>query len=192
MKHLFYAFAIIFFASCNDKKLDITVKTYLSNEQASKLKLDVVRYVEDLPRLAKIETKFDTVFDKDYKKLANRLELLNAYKNLENDTLYFAVSKIAPSLKLKKNATVGKLVYDKEGKISFYEEGFRTWKMEVLELETVTEMLFQKYIQNQNLSEFYTKNSNGKFIIEFPDDYNKYDREARRWIFTGDSSFMVK
>lgn len=176
--------------SCSEKKLNVDVKTHLNIEQQKNLKYDVIRYIQDLPRNATQQNKFDTIFDAPYKKMADSLDILNAYKNLESDTLYFAVAKIAPSLKLKKVATVGKLVYDKNHKIQYYEETFRTWKMEVPELKETTEMLFKKFIQGKDLSEFYTKNSNGKFIIEFPDDNNKYDTKSRQWIFNGNKDLM--
>ncbi len=54
--------------------------------------------------------------------------------------------------------------------------------MEVPELRTVSEMLFKKYIQGEDLSPFYTRNANGKFIIEFPDENVSYDKEKRMWI----------
>lgn len=176
--------------SCSEKKLNVDVKTHLNIEQQKNLKYDVIRYIQDLPRNATQQNKFDTIFDAPYKKMADSLDILNTYKNTESDTLYFAVAKIAPSLKLKKVATVGKLVYDKNQKIQYYEEAFRTWKMEVPELKKTTEMLFQKFIQGEDLSEFYTKNSNGKFIIEFPDDNNKYDTKSRQWIFNGNKDLM--
>lgn len=176
--------------SCKQEKKEIKPIAYLTIEQQSNLKLDIIRYIDDLAKYATNENKFDTIFDKEYKEKANKIELMFAYKNPENDTLFFAVAKIAPSLKLKKVATVGKLVYDKNQKISFFQEGFRTWKMEINELDTTTEMLFQKYILNEDLSEFYTKNSNGKFIIEFPDDNNYYDTKTRSWKFSGDKNLM--
>ena len=174
--------------SCEPKKLDINVDKHLSIGQQNKLKNDIVRYIEDLPKYATKQNKFDTIFDKDYKPLAEKLELLNAYKSDKNDTLFFAIAKIAPSLKLKKATTAGKLVYDQSGKIVFYEERFRTWKMEVPELKAATEMLFQNYVQGKDLSQFYTKNSQGKFLIEFPDDLNSYDTKSRIWIFVGDKN----
>ena len=191
MNRLFFLLAFsIFIFSCSEKKLDIKPKTYLSDEQQSKLKFDVIRYVDDMAKYATHLNKFDTIFNKEYLQKADKLDLLYAYKSSENDTLYFAVSKIAPSLKLKKVATVGKLVYDENQKISYYEESFRTWKMEIPELAKTTEMLFQKFIKNEDLSEFYTKNSKGKFIIEFPDDNNRFDTNSRQWIFSGNQDLL--
>lgn len=178
----------VLFVSCKQEKKEIKPIAFLSPEQQSKLRLDVVRYIDDLAKYATDANKFDTIFDKEYQEKANKTDLMFAYKNPENDTLFFAIAKIAPSLKLKKAATVGKLVYDKNQKIVFYEEGFRTWKMEVPELTITTEMLFQKYIRNEDLSQFYTKNSSGKFIIEFPDDNNTYDSKTRSWQFRGEKN----
>lgn len=185
MKNIFYLFIIILSVSCAEKKLDIATEKYLTTEQQKSLKYDVVRYIEKLPKYANKQNKFDTIFDKPYRKMADSLAILFAYKNTKTDTLYFAIAKKAPSLKIKKTSTLGKLVYDKNQKITFYEESYRTWKMEVPELQSTTEMLFQKYIQNRDLSEYYTKNSKGKYIIEFPDEYSTYDTNNREWKFNG-------
>ncbi len=183
MKNIFYLAFICLAFSCADKKLDIKTESYLSVEQQNKLKFDVVRYIEKLPKYATEQNKFDTIFDREYRKLADKLEVMYAYKNPENDTLFFAIAKVAPSLKVKKTVTAGKLVYDNAGKLSYYEERFRTWKMDVLTLKTESDKLFQKYIQNQDLTPYYTKNSQGKFLIEFPDDNNTFDTQKRKWVF---------
>ena len=43
-------------------------------------------------------------------------------------------------------------------------------------------MLFIKYINNEDLSPYYSRNANGKFIIEFPDENVSYDKEKRIWV----------
>jgi hypothetical protein len=99
----------------------------------------------------------------------------------EDNYIYFAVSKIAPSIKLKKTTTVGKLKFDKNDSIVFYQEAFRTWKMEPKELEEKTKLLFYKYLNNEDLSDYYTVNSNPEFYIEFPDEMTKFDTISRTW-----------
>ena len=44
-----------------------------------------------------------------------------------------------------------------------------------------SKLIFEKYIQGEDLTEYNTKNSKGDFFIEFPDDINYYDSNLRRW-----------
>ena len=182
-------FSLLLFG-CKPEPKNISPNTYLSPEQQTKLKNDVVRYIDDLAKYANHQNKFDTIFDKEYAQKADKLDLIFVYKLSENDTIFFAISKIAPSMKIKKVVTAGKLIYNKTQKISYYQESFRTWKMEIPDLEKSTAMMFQKFVNNDDLSEFYTKNSNGKFLIEFPDDNNFFDTNARLWKFKGDKTLL--
>jgi len=53
--------------------------------------------------------------------------------------------------------------------------------MEIPELKSKSKLLFENYIDGNDLSKFYTKNSKGEFFIEFPDDINYYDTDLRKW-----------
>lgn len=178
MKYIALLFLALAFSCQQPKKT--TPSDYLSPVEQESFKYSIVRYTNGLPKRATDETKFDNGFDAEYRDMATRNNLLYYYK-ADDSTVYFAVTRIAPSLKIKRVATVGKLKYGKDKEITEYEEGFRTWKMEEKELEEKTAMLFDKYINGEDLSEYYTKNSGGKFIIEFPDDNVKYNKENRRW-----------
>lgn len=166
--------------SCKEEK-NINPATQLQPKEQENFKYAVSRYVIKAPKKVTLNTRFTEVNDAHYKEEAQKSDLLYYYKDDESNTVYFAITKIAPSLKLKKNATVGKLKYDDKGEISEYEEGFRTWKMEEPELKKKTEMLFKKYIDGDDVSEYYTKNSKGELYIEFPDDMNYYDKPSRSW-----------
>lgn len=192
MKKIIVLTIILSFFACADKKSDITVSKFLTDTEVQRLKSDVVRYIEDLPRLATHKNKFDTIFNKEYAKKALKLKVMFAYKSDKTDTLYFAVSKIAPSLIQKRVAVGLKMVYDESRKITFYQEKFRTWKMTDTKLEEITATIFQDFIQQKDLSKYYTKNSNGKFLIEFPDDKNFYDTKTRTWQFKGDQRLLAK
>ncbi len=65
--------------------------------------------------------------------------------------------------------------------IVYYEEICRTWKMEEDELKTKTAMLFEKVLNEEDLSPYLTKNSSPEFYIEFLDDLNYYDVKDRIW-----------
>lgn len=182
MKNILFLgiFFLLFGCVSNTKKTN--PDDFLTKTEQSNFKYSIVRYYDDIAPKATHETKFDTVFNSYYKKKSEASDLLFYHFDTENKTAYFAITKIAPSLKLKKVATLGAVSYNEDGSIKTYEEKYRTWKMLVPELKEKTTMLFEKYINGEDLSPFYTKNSNGQFIIEFPDDVTKYDLNQRKWI----------
>ncbi len=134
-----------------------------------------------MARNASQSTKFDTIYNSEYQTRAEKLDVLFYYKDSITNTNYFAVTKIAPSLKLKKVATVGQLKFGRDGQIIHYEEAFRTWKMEPKELKEKTQMLFTKFINKEDLSEYFTVNSNPEYYIEFPDEMTTFDTISRSW-----------
>jgi hypothetical protein len=179
--YLILSLAFVVF-SCTKEKINSTPDYYLSQEQQEEFKLSIVRYYEKLPKKnATHETKFDTLHDSYYIKKAQNSDLMHLYIDSDS-TYYFAIAKIAPSLVVKKVTTIGKLKKDKSGAITYYEEAIRTWKMEEKELKEKTNLLFEKYVNKEDLTPYYTKNSGNDFYIEFPDDTNTYNVEQRRWV----------
>lgn len=176
----FCLFLFILLLSCKQEQVNCNPDFYLSKKEQDSFKYKIVRYIQRLPKYATEENKFDAQFNDYYKNSLKECNLLFYYKDKKNN-IFFAISKIAPSIKLKQTATVGKLKLEANGEIPYYEEVFRTWKMEPKELVAKTKMLFTKLINNEDLSDFYTKNSNPEFYIEFPDDMNYYDSESREW-----------
>lgn len=149
-------------------------------EDMEAFKYSIMRYTGKLPGKADHITKFDTIFDSHYQNLATQHDLLFYEKS--GDTVYFLITRMAPSLYEKKVAIGGKLSYGKDGRISYYEEAFRTWKMLVPELEQKAELLFGLYLSGKDLSPYYTINSKGVEYIEFPDEDVYYDTEKRFWV----------
>ena len=182
MKNIFTFFILLFLFSCQKENYVIIPTNYLSVSEQEDFIYSVSRYINKLPSKATNKTKFDSIFDEEYKDAAKKNELLFYYFDKENDEIYFAITKIAPSLKLKRVATVGKLKKNKNGEIINYEEEFRTWKMEVPELKNKTKTLFETYIKGNDLKPFYTENSKGEFYIEFPDRNTYYDKKSRTWV----------
>jgi len=180
--YLILSFIFLLF-SCAKEKINSNPDLFLSKKQQKDFKLSIVRYYEKLPtKKDNHETKFDTVHNSYYTKKAESSDLM--YLHIDADsTYYFAIAKIAPSLTIKKVAVIGKLKKNKSGKIVYYEEAIRTWKMEEKELKEKTSLLFEKYVNDDDLTKYYTKNSGNEFYIEFPDDNNKYDVKKRQWIF---------
>lgn len=180
--HLILIALSIVVYSCKQETTSIDPSTSLTKEEQFDFKYSVSRYVDRMPKNASEESKFDKEFDEEYKRRSESADLMYYYIDKNTDEIYFAIAKIAPSLTIKKVVTAGKLKKNGNGDIIAYEEEFRTWKMEVDELKSVSEMLFTKYINKEDLSSFYTRNANGKFIIEFPDEHVSYDKKNRIWI----------
>jgi len=171
---------LVFCLSCQKQVVDDPAAS-LSLQQQEQFKYNVIRYIEKLAPKASQTTKFDSVYNSYYKEVAQKCELLYYYKNPENQYIYFAIAQNAPSLKVKKVATVGKLKLDSNAAIQDYEEAFRTWRMEDSELKTKTKMLFSKYVAGEDLTNYETANAKGAFYIEFPDGQTKYNKELRMW-----------
>lgn len=180
MKCSLTIFVTLLFFSCSKEK-NTNPDYYLSKLKQEELKLSIVRYFEKLPtEKDNHQTKFDSIHNGYYTNKAESADLLFLY--IDKDSIYyFAVAKIAPSLKIKKVATVGKLKM-KNDSITYYEEVARTWKMEEEELKTKTSKIFNSFINNEDLETYYTKNSKNEFYIEFPDDFNSYDAQKRQWV----------
>jgi hypothetical protein len=180
MKKYLLIFSLIWLGACQQKVENIAVDDYLSETEQEAFKLNIVRYYEGLPKKATHETKFDSIFNAYYESKAAETDFLFYHKK-DNGEIYFAIFKIAPSLTLKKVATIGKLTLDNDNNITYYEEICRTWKMPEEELKEKTNMLFQKVIRGEDISPYYTKNSQPEFIVEFPDDLTYFDTQLRRW-----------
>jgi hypothetical protein len=179
MKTFYFIFILLFVISCQ-KDIASKPTDYLSKEEFSSFKSSIVRYYEGLPKNASHQTKWDTLHNDYYFKKTEATDLLHYYKN-EDGFVYFAVAKIAPSIKLKKVSTIGKLKFEKDS-IIYYEEICRTWKMELPELKEKTKILFDKIVNNKDVSQYYTKNlPENEYWIEFPDDQTVYNVELREW-----------
>jgi hypothetical protein len=163
-----------------EQKLETIPTSSLSSAEIGAFKQHIVRYFEGEPKdISYPSTKWDRNFDEYYNSKARSAELLHYYKS-KDGYVYFAVAKVAPSLILKKVATIGKLKLERDS-IVYYEEICRTWKMEMPELKEKSEKLFQLIVKGKDVSSYYTKNSQPEFWIEFPDDMNFYSTEERQW-----------
>lgn len=176
-KSLFFILLILI--GCN-KTIESNPDNKLSKVEQENFKNKIVRYFESLPKDAHNKNTLDTTYLKYYEQKAKESDLLHYYKN-ENNEIYFAVAKIAPSLKLKKVATIGKMKLNEKDSIIFYQEIARTWKMEIQELKEKTKILFDLIVQEKSVEKYYTKNSNPEFWIEFPDDSTIYDTINIKW-----------
>jgi hypothetical protein len=181
MKFIYSLFIVALFYSCQKEPQKILPSDYLTEQEIESFKYEIIRYTDKLPKKATHETKFDEKFDSIYQLKAKSADLYHYFVDEKSNEIYFALARIAPSLKVKRVVTVGKLTKDQKGTITSFEEAFRTWKMEIPELKMKSKLLFEKYIDGEDLTKYYTKNANGEFYIEFPDDINYYDKNARKW-----------
>ncbi len=150
-------------------------------ETAQQLLEKIIRYTGHLPKKATHETKFDTTFNEFYaQELAkHRIDLY--YRDERTGDIYLLVSRIAPSLTVKRVATGIHMRLEGDS-IAYYNEVFRTWKMPEPELAEKARMLFEKMVRGQDLSPYYPQNSGNEDYIEFPDPNTRFDVEKRRWV----------
>lgn len=138
------------------------------------------RYYAKLPSKATQRTKFEPRFDEGYAELAGRHRLDLHYYDAESNHTYLLVSRIAPSLQVKRVATGIKFRMEGDS-IAHYEEIFRTWKMPEEELAQKGGLLFDKMTKGEDLSPYYSVNSGEEEYIEFPDEHTSYNVEKRAW-----------
>jgi len=142
----------------------------------------IIRYTSKLPpKGATHENKFDPKFDSHYQKQLeqHRLELYSS--NLNNTDVYLLVSRIAPSMAVKRVGT-GIHLRMAGDSITYYNEVFRTWKMTEEELGRKGTLLFAKMVKGEDLTPFYNANSGKEEYIEFPDANVHFDTLRRVWV----------
>lgn len=183
-KYLLIMFCLSLF-SCeiktNENHAKLNQIDSLNDSEITEFITSIIRYVGRKPEDATVENRFHTYFDKHYE---NQIQLheLDFYFASGHDSIYFAVSKIAPSLKLKKVSVGGVLLKDENGEISYYKEYFRTWKMTPEDLNEKTKLLFSEMVNGNPLNIYYTHVSGNMDFIEFPSDEVSFDVESRSWV----------
>jgi hypothetical protein len=146
----------------------------------------IIRYAGKLPpKGANHDNKFDPKFDEYYEKLAQQHRIDLYHQDSKTGDLYLLVSRIAPSLQVKRVAT-GIHLRMAGDSITYYNEVFRTWKMPEAELAEKGAMLFAKMVKGEDLNPYYPQNSGKEEYIEFPDSKVRFDTQKRRWIVEGD------
>lgn len=165
--------------SCNQGP-SYQVSRHLSDQAAGEFKQRIIHYIAPLPKKATDDTKREARFDSHYQKQTDRFRL-DKYYPAKDGFVYFEVSRIAPSFKVKRVATAGRLKLDANGEIAEYEEFYRTWKMEEPELAEKTALLFERLVNGETLTPYLTANSQEEYI-EFPDGLVRYDKLQRKWV----------
>jgi len=185
MKNIFlFALIIVGFLSCKQEKetRDFSATNILSTAEIDEFKYEIIRYAGKLAGRANHETKFNQEFDIHYLELAGNHQLPFYYVKEETGEIYFMLTRIAPSIHYRKVAIGGMLTRNESGEITYYEEAFRTWKMEENELLKKSYVIFSDYVDGKDLIKYYPENSGGEEYIEFPNEEVYYDADQRIWI----------
>jgi hypothetical protein len=152
---------------------------YLTVQKQDEIMWKVIRYLAKPPEGLTKPERFYKGYDPYYLEQQSR-HRLDAYF-VDGDQHYFLISRQAPSLVEKRVATGGRLKLGASGKLLEYEEVFRTWKMKPEVLKEKALFLFDKMVKSEPLEKYRTKWTFPDEYIEFPDDVNYYDKDAREW-----------
>lgn len=166
------------FSSCMSRNYS---PDQLAAEQQEQTLYEMVRYFGKLPKKgADHENKFEEKFDPYYKLHAKEHQLI-AYHKSSGGKEYLLLKKVAPSRFEKFFATGIEVIRDDKGDITFYNEVFRTWRLAEPEYSQKSNMLFDKMVKGEDLTPYYTHNTNEEYI-EFPDRTYAFDTKSRRWL----------
>jgi hypothetical protein len=175
---IYLGIIMLAFFSCESRS-KYSPKKYLTETEQSQILHTTIRYLGHLPKKGTHQNRLDTIFDEYYSKLVLDFDFEAYYP--KDGYEYFLVSRIAPSLKVKKVVVGVKMKRNQTGELEYYEEVFRTWKFEIPEMQVKGLMLFDKMVKGEDLSPYYPQNSGKEEFIEFPDEKVTFDIEERRW-----------
>jgi hypothetical protein len=179
MKNFFFVLAFAVMAACSTSADKYNPDKNFSPQELDANLWSIIRYLGRSPEGLTPLERFYPAYDSHYMEQMKLIHIDAWYK--KNDTHYFLVSRVAPSVTEKRVATGGKVVFDDKGGIREYEEVFRTWKLVADTLKKRSLFLFDKMVQGENLKPFETKYSNGVEYIEFPDERTYFDKPERSW-----------
>ncbi len=179
LKFTLFLIVVLTVFSCADHEPK-TFENTLTEEQTAVFLYQISRYIVDLPKRGDHNNKFDASFDEHYRKGVDKYNL-EYYHTDESGHVYFMLTRIAPSVQEKYVALGGKFQPSEADTLNNYEEVFRTWKMTREEMEPKVAMLFEKMVNGEDLSPYYTMNSGNTDYIEFPDAETSYNKELRVW-----------
>lgn len=179
MRRLYLSFILLFVLASCDSERDYKPETHMSAQQQEIFMDRVLRYMSRAPEGIAPEDRQSTAYDAHYaeQRRSHRLDAL--YKR--GDTYFFMVSRPAPSLTEKRVAIGGKVTVDDAMRVDYYEEIFRTWKMEPDTLSRRGLFLFDRMTKEEDLTPYYASHSGNTDYIEFPDERTYFDVRQRIW-----------
>lgn len=151
---------------------------YLSDEEETQFIKESVFYSAKLPPKSNPATRYNKEFASYYERAAQETKLIKYYRTDSAD--YFLMTRVARSINPMREGIGGKLRHDAAGKMDYYEEVFRTWKMVEDSLNVRGPFLFDRMVKGKDLS-MYSSKFQGDRFIEFPDDRFFYDPKSRTW-----------
>lgn len=168
----------ILLASCSFDH-DYRPESHLQVIEQDLLMNRVIRYISRAPDGVAPDDRFNPEHDEHYAEQmsAHRLDAL--FK--DDNTYFFLVTRPAPSLTEKRVAIGGKVTVDEAMHVEYYEEVFRTWKMEPDTLARRGLFLFDLMVRGEDITRYYASKSGNADYIEFPDDRTYFDTKRRIW-----------
>ncbi|MBL7851178.1 MAG: hypothetical protein JNN04_09770, partial [Cyclobacteriaceae bacterium] len=154
---------ITLLTSCRWEK-DYRPASHLSVQQQEDLMQEIIRYVARSPEGIRPEQRLETRFDEHYQEQRRMHRLDACYR--DGDVVFFLVSRPAPSLTEKRVAIGGLVERDQAGAMIYYEEIFRTWKMEPDTLERRALFLFDRMVRDEDLKGYYSSKTGNTDYIE--------------------------
>lgn len=151
----------------------------LQNDRQQRIIQQMVRYASKLAPEATHQTKFNHEFDWYYNRAAAECRILFCESIGERD-YQLLVARKARSLTPMEEGIAIKVNLDAKDSLIYYEEVFRMWKMPSDTLVKRGSYLFERMINNEDLTIYYSKFQKDRFI-EFPDERFTFDVSKRRW-----------
>jgi|688.fasta_scaffold888790_1 hypothetical protein len=165
--------------SCTASENNYSVADCLPSEKQQQILKQMVRYANKLAPEATHATKFNPEFNWYYERAINESKILYCNK-VEHDVYQLMVARKARSINPMEEGIAIKVKLDHKDNLIYYEEVFRMWKMPTDTLMKRGKYLFNRMVNNEDLTIYYSKFQKDKFI-EFPDQRFSFDVAKRRW-----------
>jgi hypothetical protein len=172
-------FVILLFCFACTEKNPYAVDSHLTKKDQENVLRKTIRYSTNLAPRATQADKFDKEFDWYYENAIKEYEVISYFPSKQNFD-YFLFNRKARSITPMKEAIGGKLRFNEKGELDYYEETFRTWKMNEDTLKKRSAILFDKMVKGEDLTGYRSKVQGDKFI-EFPDDRFYFNKDDRKW-----------
>jgi hypothetical protein len=182
MKRFLYLTVILLLLlqGCKNARPDYNPDACLPKEKQQKFLLEMVHYANRLAPEATHETKFDAKFNWYYERAVAESRILFCHLNAKDSTYELLVARKARSVAPMDEGIAVRIRFDKQDRLGYYEEVFRMWKMPSDTLARRGKFLFDRLVNNADLTLYYSKFQKDRFI-EFPDDRFSFDIEKRKW-----------
>ncbi|HEX5172452.1 MAG TPA: hypothetical protein VFW11_24920 [Cyclobacteriaceae bacterium] len=180
LKDLLLLYLLLNLLSCEKKNNDFSPQQCMSPELQSKFLKIMVHYSSKLAPQATHETKFNSDFNWYYDRAERECKILFCHYNKQDSSYSLLVAREARSIKPMKEGIAVKAKFDSRGGFENYNEIFRMWKMPEDSLVKRGKFLFNRMLNGEDLTLYYSRFQQDRFI-EYPDDRFTFDPSLRRW-----------